>query len=49
LIFAVYWVVGKSSITVGKYPKSCVELVEEMWVTSNFSANMQVRELLLCG
>jgi len=26
-----------------------VELVEEMWVTSNFSANTQARELLLCG
>jgi len=49
LIFAVYWVVGKSSISVGKYPKSCVELVEEMWVTFNFSANTQTRGLLLCG
>jgi hypothetical protein len=49
LIFAVYWVVGKSSITVGKYPKSCVELVEEMWVTSHFSLNAQVKRKICCG
>jgi len=49
LIFTVYWVVGKSSISVGKYPKSCVKLVEEMWVTSNFSLNAQVKRKIYCG
>jgi len=48
-VWDVRQIVGKPGVSVGNYPFSCVEIVDELWVTPGFSRKAQVRGVKGCG